>query len=409
MRFLINVAALAALSFGHVAGAAASDADEIRALRAQLALLSERLRMLEERAGVTAPAAAAEAPPVAPVAAAGPDDALDWARRMSVKGDLRVRHERLERDGLPDRDRQRMRARLALNASVTDTIEATVGIASGGDDPRSANQTFGSSFTRKGIGLDLAYFDWHPTDAINVYGGKMKYVPYKPAVTMFIDGDLNPEGFAAGWRADNGVFVSGAYYWLEERALTVDSMWYVGQLGWRGGLGDATTLTAVASYHDYGNVQGQKPFYLGQSFGNSTDPDGALLYDYDLAQMAVELGFKLGDLPVVLLGEVSRNLAVDDLDTAWTLGFLLGKAAAPGSWEFSYAYGDLEKDALFAQVTESDFADGRTDSRGHTFHAAWGLARNWTASVQLYLNDLGVSGDDAVGFDRLQLDLNFKY
>jgi len=404
----IFTAALGAVLLGmQVTAATANEQDEIRELRAQIDMLSERLRALEERSGV-APVVQPTAPP-AQLAVAEPDPALDWARRVNVKGDLRVRHEHLERDGLPDRERQRMRARLGVNATITDTVTATVGFATGGDDPRSANQTLGGTFTRKSIGVDLAYFDWHPVDGLNVYGGKMKYAPFKPALTTFIDGDLNPEGFALGWGADNGVFVNASSYWIEERSASVDSMWWIGQVGWRGAVGDGMSLAAVASYHDFANVQGQKPFYLLQSFGNSTDADGALLYDYDLAQFAVELGFEVAGTRVLLLGEYGQNLAVDDLDTAWALGFLVGKASAPGSFEFGYLYGDTEKDALFAQVIESDFADGRTDSRGHHLRAGYAIAKNWTANLQLYLNDLNVSGDNTIGFDRVQLDLNFKY
>ncbi|HSN72388.1 MAG TPA: putative porin [Steroidobacteraceae bacterium] len=401
-------ALIAVLMSGPAALAGASDADEIRELRAQIDLLNERLRALEQRAGLTEPTVS-PAEPAPAVAAAEPEPALDWARGLSLGGDLRVRHEHLERDGLPDRERQRVRARLAVNAEITETVDATVGFATGGDDPRSANQTLGANFTRKSLGLDLAYFDWHPLEGLNVYGGKMKYVAFKPAMTTFIDGDLNPEGFAVAWQSESGLFATASSYWIEERALTVDSMWWIGQLGWRGSIGDGISLAAVASYHDFANVQGQKPFYLLQSFGNSTDADGALLYDYDIAKLAFEVGFGLGTLPVRLFGEYGQNVAVDDLDTAWSLGFLVGKASKPGSWEFGYLYGDTEKDALFAQVIESDFADGRTDSRGHALRAGYAIAKNWTANLQIYLNDLNVSGETTIGFDRLQLDLNFKY
>jgi len=407
----LNVAALVAAVLCTLAPlASGSDIDEIRELRSQIELLSERLRVLEARAGLASPSAATTAAPTAAAAAtdAAADPALDWARQLSLKGDMRVRHERLERDGLPDRDRQRLRARVALTARALETVDVTVGIASGGDDPRSANQTFGSSFSRKDVGLDLAYVDWHPTGTLNVYGGKMKYPGFKPAFTAFIDGDLNPEGLALSWHDENGLFANAFSYWIEERAANVDSMWFAGQVGWRGPLADGINFAAAATYQDFANVQGQEPFYLGQSFGNTTTADGSLRYDYDLAQLAVELGFLLGEAPMLISGEFGRNLAVDELDTAWSLGVLLGKASAPGTWEVGYAYGDLEKDALFAQVTESDFADGRTDSRGHHLRAGYAIAKNWTANLQLYLNDLDVSGD-TFGFDRVQLDLNFKY
>jgi hypothetical protein len=411
MRAFLAIALIAALATTRTTFAAPDDAQEIRELRAQIDALNARLQALEQRAGL-APAVPSGSSgqiaehTVAPAAESWPVPGLPG---LSVKGDMRVRYERFDREPLPDRDRARMRARLALTATPTEDIDVTIGIASGGDDPRSANSTFGSTFTRKDIGLDLASVRWHPTDELDVYAGKMKYPAFKPAFTTFVDGDLNPEGFAAGWRSGtSGVFANAFGFWIEERGADVDSMWYSGQLGWRATPDEGISVTAVATYQDFANVEGQQPFYLGQAFGNSVDADRNLIYDYDIGQIAVELGLGLGGLPFTIFGEYGRNFAADDMDTAWSLGVLLGKASAPGTWEVGYAYADTEKDALFAQVIESDFADGRTDARGHFVRAGYAIAKNWTANLQLYLNDLDVSGR-GLRFDRLQVDLNWKY
>ena len=59
-----------------------------------------------------------------------------------------------------DRDRQRIRARLGFDFKATDNVKGTLLFATGGDDPRSSNQTLGGTGTRKTIGLDMAYVDW---------------------------------------------------------------------------------------------------------------------------------------------------------------------------------------------------------------------------------------------------------
>jgi len=80
----------------------------------------------------------------------------DWAKNVKVKGDFRYRHEMFDReDKDEDRHRERIRARIGVEAKVTDTILVGMQLATGGEDPRSSNQTLGSADTRKTIGLDL--------------------------------------------------------------------------------------------------------------------------------------------------------------------------------------------------------------------------------------------------------------
>ena len=63
-----------------------------------------------------------------------------------------------------DRDRKRDRVRARLNASyrVNDTLTGVIGIATGGPDPRSSNQTLTDQNSRKDFELDLAYVTWAP-------------------------------------------------------------------------------------------------------------------------------------------------------------------------------------------------------------------------------------------------------
>ena len=87
----------------------------------------------------------------------------DWATKIKLRGDLRYRSENIwpERDvsgsdeDAADRYRQRIRARLGFDATVTDNLKATLLLATGGDDPRSSNQSLGSNGTRKPIAGEL--------------------------------------------------------------------------------------------------------------------------------------------------------------------------------------------------------------------------------------------------------------
>ena len=68
-----------------------------------------------------------------------------WPERISWSGDFRYRYQNEDRDiDAEDRNQQRVRARPAMTAMVTESIDVGFGIATGGDDPVSANQTLGN-------------------------------------------------------------------------------------------------------------------------------------------------------------------------------------------------------------------------------------------------------------------------
>jgi hypothetical protein len=94
-------------------------------------------------------------------------------------------------------------------------------------------------------------------------------------------------------------------------------------------------------------------------------------------------------------------------------------------------YQQIEKDALFGQLLDSDFGDGNTDSSGVVLRGAYSVARNWTINATLFLNDLSNDVPQTVTvfneatptpldtrvitdvtdreYKRLQLDLNFRF
>lgn len=110
----------------------------------------------------------------------------DWATKIKGRGDFRYRSENIwtERvvaatptvpayvDDAADRYRHRIRARLGFDIKATDNVKGTLLFATGGDDPRSSNQTLGSSGTRKAIGLDMGYVDWNFMQGGNLLLGK---------------------------------------------------------------------------------------------------------------------------------------------------------------------------------------------------------------------------------------------
>ena len=95
-------------------------------------------------------------------------DSLKWAKNIKWSGDFRYRHESIDDNtAATKRDRNRIRARLKMEARINDEWNAIFRLASGSSDsPTSTNQTLGDSasdsFSSKEIWLDWAYADYHP-------------------------------------------------------------------------------------------------------------------------------------------------------------------------------------------------------------------------------------------------------
>jgi hypothetical protein len=347
----------------------------------------------------------------------------DWAGKVALKGDLRYRYEFIGDEALnssgvqatADRYRDRIRARVNLEAKPTDTILLGIGFATTeGNDPRSSNQSLDGVFSRKSLDLDLAYFDWKFAAWGDVIGGKMKQPFAKPGQSVFWDGDVNPEGLAFAF--NRGIWFGSTYgFWIDEisgaeSARTSDVMLYGGQVGVKLPLG-SSSLTLAAHYYDLSAGVGRAPFFGGSSNGNTTigTTTPVLVYDYEVINVMAELNLMLGATPLQFWVDAAQNQDPDDYDTAWAAGVLFGKASNPKTWEIGTSYNVIEKDALFGQLIDSDFGGGTTDSEGWIIRGAFAPTRNWTLNATYFINQRNVDVGTEADYDRMQLDFNVKF
>ena len=421
---LVSGTALMAGTLLFSAGSLASiDDATVQKLIAQVEMLNARVQELESAdetlrtENVALREATTENAKVAQESAkasAGLSEKLAWAERIKLKGDFRYRYENIDDDTKDeDRDRQRIRARIEANAKVTDTWKVGMGLATGSDDPVSSNQTLGQGGSSKPIELDLAYFDWTGLKNTHVIGGKYKNPFYKPAKNGLIwDGDYRPEGGA--FKYDNGFFFSnGAIMMLESdnKGGSQDTITSWGlQVGIDTALGDNFQLITGMSYYD-NPVSGEPlEFDKDDSYGNSTivNADGELEYEYDYetVELFAELRTTIADLPASLFVDWVENQDPSDDNTGWAVGAKLGKAKKRGTWQLGYTYQDLDADAVLGLTTDSDFGGGGTNVKGSIIKAAYAIDTNVSFAVAYLIND---KGDDETDYNRLQVDLKYKY
>jgi predicted porin len=337
-----------------------------------------------------------------------------WVQNTAFKGDLRLRYQHEEREDSdnPDRDRFRFRWRVGADSKINDQWKAGFRLASGGDDPRSTNQTLEDTFSSKGIRIDEAYATYKPFAFASVTGGKMPNPLWEPKDLIW-DTDITPEGAAIKGEYELfpkfKVFLIPAAFVLEEFSGDSNDPWMlVLQPGIDWGMTDALNLKVAYSRYQYYNVTGNA---LDQFDANSnTRVGGVLVEDFDANAVFGELGVKL-PVPVLpylaLFGEWIESDADDD-QTAWLAGFKFGhnKVNEFAQWQVVYNYRDLERDAIPDFLPDSDFRGGSTNGKGHEVEVVFGLSKHVTIGLDYYnseLNDNG-GGEDQKE-DLVQVDM----
>lgn len=235
-----------------------------------------------------------------------PDALPEWVRSIKISGDFRYRDEQRLFDGgnagdfvnvgainggnpydpnnaagvnppirnsLADRNLQRIRFRLGLQADIDPSVTAYFRLATGSQtNPDSTNQTLGGYFTDKGFWLDQAYVDIHRFEGQHLWLGRMAN-PFRLTELVW-DDDVNLDGVAASYerpvREGLRLHLTGGAFPLSYEpddepttglSKTPDSKgtkWlFAGQAGLTWRATDKLTLELESAYYGYENVAGR--------------------------------------------------------------------------------------------------------------------------------------------------------
>jgi hypothetical protein len=155
--------------------------------------------------------------------------------------------------------------------------------------------------------------------------------------------------------------------------------------------------------------------------GNTATTPGGLIYkyDYNIIEGFAEYGWKYNGMPVAVFGNYLENAdAPGGRNTAYSIGAQLNKAKKPGSWQFKVSYREIQSDAAFGGLTDSDFIDGGTGGKGWVLGGKYQLTKNMQAALTYFINERdrrssagggGSGGSGSQSFNRLQADLIFKF
>jgi hypothetical protein len=429
MKKLTVLVGLSLFVFSLTAAAEISD-EEIRMMRQQIETLTQRLDELErqnqqlaqslEQSNAQSVAKTEEIVDTKVDAAVSEkvDEkmaAVSWAERLRWKGDFRYRYEHIDQEGEDGRNRSRIRARTHLEADLSPTLEVGIGLATGGDDPVSSNQTIGGGGSSKDIKIDLAYFDWAGLENTHIIGGKYKNFLIRPAKKgLRWDGDWRPEGLGIVWDNDF-IFAQALGTWLEgDSKLGTEFAWGL-QGGFNFKTGDFGKMKIGAGYTVF-DIAGRTPLFgdpddfYGNTFVLAPTPDNPknLEFAYDYHNWEVFAEWKINKF--LLFANWTQNQEVDDNDTGYLFGAKYGSAKGRGTWDLTYFYQKLEADATVGLLSDSDFGGGGTDSKGHVISGTYAFHKNWNFKATYFINKINIRNEAfEKDYKRLMLDLAFKF
>jgi hypothetical protein len=437
-----------------------------------------------------------------------PNATAEWTDRIAIDGDMRLRHQ-LDRPGsdnpspqdfllaalssgttraadyaagtaaglaigstLDERDRLRLRARLAIHAKVADEVLVGLRLATGSATDRvSTNQTLGQNFNRYTFLLDRAYLKYEPAPWVSLSAGRM---PNPWFSTDLVWGDnLNFEGLAAGFKwpvqpnASFLPFASVGYFPIRESAPPRSSRSLMGvQVGAQWEWNEQTRLKFGLAQYVYNNFEGRVDndydavSGAGRTYGQYEYEAGLRQRGNTLFLTNSPLEIQAGLTPdkarwglasrfrpwaatvaaefsqfspyfIGLSGELVRNSAYDRDEIIRRAGVYLNDARVfgvqgrgtigaqqvrnVGDWQLSVAYRWLGSDAVPDAFADSDLGLGGTNIRGLTVGLLFGLARETQFGLR-YLTARTISSPtvqpslkDRYSVDSLQVDVNVRF
>ncbi len=345
---------------------------------------------------------------------------LNLLERFSFGGDFRLRYEGVNNGenniagGTTDSYRGRFRFRLFGKIHLNKDLDVGFRVSSGGTAPTTTNDNFDETASFKGYKINRAYVRWTPGEFV-FQGGKFA-VPFMRSEMVWAV-DVNLEGFSQQLRHGVGdvetELILGQFVVEDNGSPTGQPLDDVFLLAIQGRLTKKESFGSFLfglAYYDFKNLQGSSVTndqgIPGASQNNKVG--GLLVNDFNVVDAMAQFKTHLMGQPLTLFGEYGKNIASGvDFDTAWELGFQLGKANVFGDWRFGAFYRLTQLDAVFSAWNSADFHAGGTNSKGVRLQLQFALTKGVRVSVSQFMT----SEERGARFerDRTYADLVFRF
>ncbi|MBC7419988.1 MAG: hypothetical protein H7328_04605 [Bdellovibrio sp.] len=370
----------------------------------------------------TAPIAVASAPEILPVTLAKPPTP-EFEKKIDLNGDLRYRMQAITAGTKEERRVHRLMFRVGQTIQPIQDLKITYRLLTG-TAANSGSVTLGDSKApgspRQPIGLDLAYATFPLNDEAQIYIGKYPQLTYSPGKNQLIlDRDISPEGAGLQYKTkflDDrllATFNLGSA-WLREKYddtlgqdLT-DAFLNTAQLNLTYKLSDFQFLIGYGIF-SYTSIKDDVPasFAVGATSprGNTLDLLGNYQYQYEITQNYLEIKWIQKPFDISIFAELDQNTAApSSLNKAAVYGLTLSYS----NWSFSFMQQKIEKDAVLALYSDSDFADNQTSSRGYIAAVGYRINKAALVSFTYYKNQQAIDLIP-IYYTRSHIDFTFNF
>jgi hypothetical protein len=373
---------------------------------------------------------------------------------LRFSGDLRFRYESFRNQGfdalaeVPDRNRLRVRARLALDGTIDKHFDWGLKLATGiFTDPITTNQTLTDFFERKPFALERAFMRYDSKgENVGVQLVAGKFEPTFRRTQMVWDDDVNVEGASeAVYFKTKSVLRQVKLVAFElpfnEVSAGKDGVLYGGQVQTDWQFSPKVSANANVAYYDWnhpdqvllglgaattqvnGGIQNGAGLTGAQNgaFGttnrirrNAAGVPIGFLAGFNLVDFLGNLTWAAsGRFPVTFTFDFVHNATgrvTDEKDGVW-VGVRVGQAKEKGDWLFGYDFTRIEQDAVLVPFNFSDIL--ASNSRAHIPTVAYQLANNvtlqWTGLFSQRVNPVVLTSPFDRYLNRMQFDVIYKF
>ncbi|NQY74262.1 MAG: putative porin [Candidatus Margulisbacteria bacterium] len=332
---------------------------------------------------------------------------------IHLKGDVRLRVQSDKKESTESRLRQRVRFRLGGKSHLSEDTVVKFGLATGGADPRSTNQTLENAFQSPDFRLDYVFVKHQLSDKWMLMGGKMKNPFWRPTDLLW-DTDINPDGIGISFKQKSENmkwFIKAGYFILDELSTDTEDPFMIAlQPGMFWKLTEQSKAKVALSYYLSVNAKG-KVIDSTVSQGNNSLTGGGLSDDFSSLVLSSEIAFRdqFGLDMIKPFGEVVINTNQSNGNKGYIAGIAFGdrKVNDYGKWQTTFSYRYLGADAFLDILPDADAYGGRTDVEGYEIAFKCGISKSTTFVIDYYnMNRIFGTKDNE---SLIQFDLMFRF
>lgn len=345
--------------------------------------------------------------------------------KFTFLGDLRVRFQGEKSGSQDERKQMRLQAHFGTSVLIHEELTVTLRLKTG-SSANSGNQTAGDDKSapsaRRTFGLDLAHLEYRPIQTVKIFAGRnpSPFV-FAGKNQMLLDRDITFEGLASKYSQtfaeSHTTSVNIGTFFLRENFDSVfgqdqtDNMLNGLQLHYKfEPESKAWNLSVGYGQFSFTSLKDTNPTTLMKDStatfrGNTADLSGNYAHNFDVQQWFVEGKGKVEDYELGLFYEALKNTSADRLNSASSYGVILAKKPVT----LTYTIQKIEKDAVFALLTDSDFAGGEASSKGSIVSLAWAITNKTSLALSQWNNQSAIDTAVPTDYRRTHLDLTVNF